>query len=147
MQRQTPYQDIIALPHHTSPVRPRKPMSDRAAQFSPFAALTGYEEAIEETGRLTSPKLELDEDEKRILNEKICWLWQHIQEKPEVSVCYFLPDKTKEGGAYVRVSGRVRRIDTCARLLIFTDQSAIRLDDIQSINGIPMDMDSMNSLY
>lgn len=105
------YGDIIDLPHHVSDTRPRMSMLDRAAQFSPFAALTGYEAVLRETGRLTDDYTELDEDARALLDEKLRWVSEHLAEGPEVSITYFQPDGRKEGGAYVRAVGKVKKFD------------------------------------
>ena len=92
------YEDIINLPHHTSTKHPRMTKSARAAQFSPFAALTGYDDAIKETGRLTDKKIELTEEEKLILNDKLLTINNNLKNNPKVIITYFEHDKTKEGG-------------------------------------------------
>lgn len=127
------YDDIINLPHHVSKTHPQMPMSDRAAQFSPFAALTGYDAAIRETGRLTDAQTELSEEDADILNEKIAVLVERISEKPHVTVTYFVPDDRKKGGAYSTISGNLRRIDEYERLLIFVDGKIIQMDTIADI--------------
>ena len=124
------YDDIIDLPHHVSATRPRMSMIERAAQFSPFAALTGYDAAIKETGRLTDRKIELSEDAHIALDRKQQILLDHINDHPEVSVTYFVPDERKAGGAYVTVTGNVKKIDDYQRLLILTDGTKIPLDEI-----------------
>ena len=127
------YDDIINLPHHVSKTHPQMPMSDRAAQFSPFAALTGYDAAIRETGRFTDAQTELSEEDADILNEKIAVLVERISEKPHVTVTYFVPDDRKKGGAYSTISGNLRRIDEYERLLIFVDGKIIQMDTIADI--------------
>ena len=97
------YDDIINLPHHVSPTRQRMSMHDRAAQFAPFAALVGYDDAVAETARLTESRPELDEQEQRIINEKLAYIAEHINEHPEVCIKYFVPDERKSGGAIVEV--------------------------------------------
>lgn len=92
------YDDIIHLPHHISKTRPQMSMMDRAAQFSPFAALTGYDAAIKETGRLTDEKIELGEETKAVLDRKQSYLSDMISVQPEITVTYFLPDERKSGG-------------------------------------------------
>ena len=99
-----PYDDIINLPHHTSASRPHMSAYDRAAQFSPFAALTGYDSAITETARLTDKRAELDEYSKAALNEKLCMIQDQTDEQPEVSITYFQPDNKKSGGAYMALN-------------------------------------------
>ena len=91
------YEDILHLPHHVSAKRRRMSNAERAAQFSPFAALTSYGEAVEETARLTQEKLELDESAKAEINDRLLWLAQHIRELPGVRVTYFVPDERKTG--------------------------------------------------
>ena len=129
------YEDIINLPHHVSKTRPQMSMLDRAAQFSPFAALTGYDAAIKETGRLTDVKQELDEDTKAALNMKQAYLMEMIDEQPEISVTFFLPDTKKAGGSYATVTGKLKRFDEYERLLILTDGKKIPMDDIADIES------------
>lgn len=124
------YDDIIDLPHHISATRPRMSMIDRAAQFSPFGALTGYDTAIKETGRLTDQRIELSEESCAALDRKQQLLLDNLADCPEVSVTYFVPDERKAGGAYVTVTGRVKKIDDCQRLLLLTDGTKIPLDEI-----------------
>lgn len=124
------YEDIIHLPHHVSSKRPPMPMSDRAAQFSPFAALTGYDDAIRETGRLTEQKIQLDEEALATLDEKFHVLQEHLDEYPEIQFTYFKPDERKVGGTYLTVSGVVKKIQEYERQLILEDGSVIPIDDI-----------------
>lgn len=129
------YEDILNLPHHVSKTRPQMSMLDRVAQFSPFAALTGYDDAIKETGRLTDEKIEMDEDRKAALDMKQAYLIEMIDEQPEISITYFLPDTKKSGGAYVTVTGNLKRFDEYERLLILTDGKKIPMDDIADIES------------
>ena len=129
------YEDIINLPHHVSKTRPQMSMLDRAAQFSPFAALTGYDAAIKETGRLTDEKIEMDEDRKTALDMKQTYLIEMLDEQPEISITYFLPDTKKSGGAYVTVTGNLKRFDEYERLLILTDGKKIPMDVIAVIDS------------
>lgn len=129
-----PYDDIINLPHHTSPTRQRMSLYDRAAQFSPFAALTGYDAAITETARLTDKKIELDEYEKADLSERLCMIQDLKDERPEVSITYFIPDKKKSGGEYITVTGRVKKIDEHGRTVVMQDATKIPIDDILEIH-------------
>lgn len=129
------YEDILDLPHHVSKTRPQMSMLDRAAQFSPFAALTGYDAAIKETGRLTDEKIEMDEDTKAALDMKQAYLIEIIDEQPEIFITYFLPDTKKSGGAYVTVTGNLKRYDEYERLLILTDGKKIPMDDIADIES------------
>lgn len=127
------YEDIIHLPHHVSIKRPQMPMSDRAAQFSPFAALTGYDDAIRETGRLTEQRVELDDEELARLDEKFRILQDHLDEQPMVRFTYFKPDERKEGGAYLTVSGVVRKIRTYERELLLQDGTIIPVDNVVAL--------------
>ncbi len=128
-----PYEDIINLPHHVSKTHPQMPMQDRAAQFSPFAALTGYDDAIDETARLTGKKIELSEEAKEILDRKLQYLGSIISDQPEISVTYFVPDEKKDGGEYVTVKGNLKRIDEYERAIILTDGERIGMDEIIDI--------------
>lgn len=127
------YDDIIHLPHHVSKTRPQMSMLERAAQFAPFAALTGYDAAIKETGRLTDERVELDENAKAALDVRQAYLLEMIDEQPEVSITYFQPDEKKPGGAYVSVTGRLKRIDEYERLMVFADGNGIPMDDVVGI--------------
>lgn len=127
------YDDIINLPHPVSKVHPPMPAANRAAQFSPFAALTGYEEAVEETARLTDERLELEEDAVCALDEKLRILQERIAEQPEASVTYFRPDARKAGGAYVTVSGRIKKIDCYEQMLVMKDGQRIPIRDVMAI--------------
>ena len=133
MSGKSPYEDIIDLPHHVSETRAPMAMRERAAQFSPFAALSGYEDAVRESARLTQEKIELGEDALSSVNEAL----RRAVESPEteVAVTYFVPDEKKPGGRYVTVSGRVRRVDTVRGLLIFSGGETIALGEILSIDG------------
>lgn len=135
MERNTDhrYDDIINLLHHVSAVHPRMATADRAAQFSPFAALTGYGDAIKETGRLTDRRIELDEDAKELLDEKIKTIQERIASRPEASITYFCPDGKKEGGFYTTVTGRVKKIDGYAGMVIMEDGTKIGVRDIVEI--------------
>lgn len=142
MAEKFPYDDIINLPHHELTTRQRMPRINRAASFAPFAALTGYDDAVRETARLTSERIELDEGTKEILNNKLRIALDKAGEQPEISITYFLPDKKKSGGAYVTVKAVIKRIDEYERLVIFTDKSSIPIDDIYEMEG-----DIYNNLY
>ena len=130
-----PYADIIDLPHHVSKDRPHLSMHQRAAQFSPFAALVGYDEVIEETRRQTDLKRELDETEKAELDRKLSVIAAHLTEKPIVVIEYFVPDKTKAGGEYVFKSGTVVKILQVQKKLVLGDGTEIRIEDIADISG------------
>lgn len=126
------YDDIIDLPRPKSAHEPM-PMSDRAAQFSPFAALTGYEDAIDETARLTDARVELGESAVEELERALAVLAARISERPEITVTYFVPDGRKSGGAYVTRTGSLKRIDEAERELVFVDGTRIAVGDIVSI--------------
>lgn len=130
-----PYEDIISLPHHVSTKRPPMSMQDRAAQFSPFAALTGYEDAIQETGRQTEGKIEVDEEALSSLNMKFQFLIDRMEDMPEVTLTYFKPDERKADGVYVEVTGSVKKIDDFGRLIVMRNGTKIPMDDILSIEG------------
>ena len=127
------YDDIIHLPHHVSRIHPQMSMEDRAAQFSPFAALTGYEAAVKETARLTDDREELDEDEKTRLNAQLQKISARLQEQPEVMVTYFAPDERKTGGARQTYRGRLRKIDRNRKMLIIVDQTEMPKENLQNI--------------
>lgn len=129
------YDDIIRLPHPVSSTRPQMPMQDRAAQFSPFAALTGYGDAIREIGRLTSERAELDEEERELLDRKQQYLLEHLAEHPALTVTYFVPDEKKDGGAYLSKSGTLKKIDEIGRWMLFADGTKISLDEITGIES------------
>ena len=124
------YDEIINLPHHISPTRQRMSMHDRAAQFAPFAALVGYDDAVAETARLTENRPELDEQEQQAINERLAYIADHIHEQPEVRIKYFVPDEHKSGGAIVEVSGKTYRISNTDATIVMTDGCKIRLSDI-----------------
>ena len=129
-----PYDDMLNLPHPTSRRHPRMSRSDRAAQFAPFAALSGHGAAIAETARLTEQRVELDEDVKAALDFKQQMLMDQIGEHPDVVVTWFQPDGKKEGGRYVTMTGRLKRIDEVERVLVMEDRTTVPLDDIISID-------------
>lgn len=129
------YSDIINLPHHVSPTREQMPMSDRAAQFSPFAALTGYDCAIKETGRLTGKKIKLDEEVLASLNVKIQTLLGRLKEQPEVTVTYFKADEKKDGGSYLTITGIIKKVDDIERVILMKNGFKIPMDDVFNIES------------
>ena len=131
----TNYDDIINLPHHVSTTHPRMSQRDRAAQFSPFAALTGYDSEIKETARLTDEKLELDDYRTALIDSQLQILIDNVTERPTISITFFKPDSRKNGGAYVTVSGNFRRIDESNRTVVLTDGTTISVEDIYAIEG------------
>lgn len=127
------YDDMLEMEHPTSTRHPRMPEMDRAAQFAPFAALTGYDRIIVETGRLTDERKDLDETRLYDLNSAVNELMSGIHEKPSVELTRFVPDRLKDGGEYVKVSGSLREIDPVNRVLVMSDHTRISLDDIFEI--------------
>lgn len=134
LKKTTKYEDILHLPHHVSSVHPQMSIYDRAAQFSPFAALTGHDAAIKETARLTEQRVELDENEKAIINEALQKITKEIKNYPAVSLTYFQPDTKKEGGTYVRMDGNVKKIDLYNRCITLEDGHIIPIDEIFEIS-------------
>ena len=130
-----PYDDIINLPHHTSRTRPHMSAYDRAAQFSPFAALTGHDAAISETARLTDTRVEMDEYSKADLNQRLCIIQDQMDEQPKVSITYFQPDKKKSGGAYITAAGCVKKIEEYEHAVVMQDDTRIPIEDIFAIEG------------
>lgn len=129
------YADIIDLPHHQSNTRPKMSNYDRAAQFSPFAALTGHAESIKETARLTDEYSEQSEEMKAIMNEKILFLMEQLENHPEITITFFKPDEKKQGGAYITITGLVKKIKTYERQIQMTTGDLIPIDMIFGIDG------------
>ena len=129
------YADIIDLPHHQSEKRQKMSNYDRAAQFSPFAALTGHADSIKETARLTDEYSELSEEMKAIMNEKILFLMEQLENQPEITITFFKPDEKKQGGAYITITGVVKKIKTYERQIQMTTGDLIPIDMIFDING------------
>lgn len=134
-----PYDDILHLPHHVSGVRPQQPMEKRAAQFSPFAALTGYDDAVEETARFTETKAELEEDAKAAVNAVLISLSKNTKTHPSVRIEYFAPDSRKSGGSYIQTEAVLKKIDIYNRVLYLESGTAVPFDDISLIElGSPV---------
>lgn len=129
------YDDIINLPHPSSTNHPHMTIQDRAAQFAPFAALTGHNAAIRETARLTDRRVELDSDCKAVLDEKLQVLHEEIERHPGISVTYFQPDEKKSGGAYVTTTGIVKKIDIYEHAIVMTDGLKISMDEIIELDS------------
>ena len=129
------YDDIISMEHHKSKKHPPMSLYARSAQFAPFAALTGYEDAVRETAREVGDRIEIDDELKNILDGKIQILIEQIKKKPEVIFTYFVPDLTKEGGAYISVMGIVKKIDTYNQKIILEDKTEIPINEIIDISG------------
>ena len=127
------YDDIINLPHHESKKHPRMSLEARSAQFAPFAALTGYDEAIRETERQTDKRIEINEELKNFLNEKLQLIKKEIDTKPKIIVTYFVPDSKKEGGKYITVTGNVIKIDEYKKKMILENNIEIPIAEIIDI--------------
>ena len=135
MNNTNKYDDIINLPHHVSPTRQKMSMIDRAAQFSPFAALTGHNAAINETARLTENQIDLDENTKAVLNEKLQMISEHLASEPVITFTFFEPDSQKSGGSYTSKTGAVKKIDEYSLEVVMTDNSRIKIDRINNIES------------
>ena len=129
------YDDIINLPRHVSKKHPPMSAIDRAAQFSPFAALTGFDATIKETGRLTDDRIELDEYMKDNLSHRLQIIEERFEEHPEISIIYFQPDAKKSGGAYLTAIGSVKKINSYEGIVAMTDGTMIPIDEIIDIDG------------
>ena len=127
------YDDIINLPHYEPKTHPRMSMYARAAQFAPFAALTGYEDSVRETARLTDDRLDLDDEVKAILDAKLQEIQENISNKPQVTITYFVADTRKDGGKYVTVTGNIKKIDEYKQVLVLEDQNEIPINDVIEI--------------
>lgn len=136
MKQRNEYDDIIDLPHHVSTKRPQMPLGDRAAQFSPFSALSGYDDAVREAGRHTDSKKDLGEEEKEKPDKKLQYLSEKSDEHPSLTVTCFIRDAKKPGGAYAEKSGILKNINECERYLLLTDGTRIPLDDIKDIESV-----------
>lgn len=131
----SPYADIIHLPHHVSQNHPQMPMLDRAAQFAPFAALTGYDDSIAEAGRLTTERRELSEQEQNELNRRFDFLISRLKSSSEVDIVHFIPDERKSGGEYQSVTGSIKTISLPERMITLNSGQVIHFDDILDITG------------
>ena len=130
------YRDMIDLPYPGESKHTRMPVRDRAAQFAPFAALTGFGAVLKETERITEKRIELDEYEKEKLDEKIRLILEEKEIHPEITVTFFVPDEKKDGGAYVTVSGHIKRVDEAEHLLILEEGDKIPMEDIYEISRV-----------
>ena len=129
------YDDIINLPHFESKKHPRMSLEARSAQFAPFAALTGYEDAVKETARLTDKKIEIEDGLKQILNNKLQCILENNDINPEVIFTYFIADKRKSGGKYIEKEGNIKKIDNINGYVILKDKTKIIIDDIINITS------------
>ena len=134
------YDAILHLPHHVSKKHPPMPMADRAAQFAPCAALTGYDAAIRENARLTQERIAPAEAELAALDRRFRLLQEHLEEQPEVRLTRFRPDERKPGGVYETVSGIVKQIDLIARRIRLLDGTDIPMDDVLTLDGALFDV-------
>lgn len=130
-----PYEDIVNLPRHISKVHPQATMADRAARFSPFAAISGYEDMVKEAARVTEERIDITDATKELLNEKLNMIIEFLDEEPEVTITYFEPDKKKDGGAYISITGTVKRIDEYERIVLMSDDKKIKIDEIYAIES------------
>ena len=128
------YDDILELPHPVSSRHAPMSLTDRGAQFSPFAALTGFGAAIDETGRLTDVRIEISEEERERLNRKLVYLHQLQPSCPEITATYFRPDEKKEGGAYICVTGKLQKIDRLSQRILLDDGRQIPMEDLVEID-------------
>lgn len=133
----TGYDDMVALPHPKSDRRLPMPMRNRAAQFAPFAALTGYDEAVQEAGRCTEGRIELSEDAAEELNRRLCWVRDHMDEAPQITVTWFVPDARKAGGAYRTVTDRAAAWKAHRRVLLLQSGIEISVCDISGLTVQP----------
>lgn len=124
------YDDIIGLPHHVSRTRPQMSLRMRAAQFAPFAALSGHNEVIDEAARLTIARIELTEDEAKIISDNLADAILHISERPKVKISYFVPDMLKAGGSYMTKESRLFKFDEFGRIIILSDKTVVHIDSI-----------------
>jgi hypothetical protein len=129
------YDDIIGLPHHVSATRPQMSRANRAAQFSPFAALTGYDAAVMETARLTERKTELSEEAIAELDMKLNMLADMIDSQPQITVTHFVPDTKKDGGSYIATTGTIKRIDGYERVVVMASGEKIEISNILNIDS------------
>nr|WP_297933961.1 hypothetical protein [uncultured Blautia sp.] len=129
-----PYEDMLELPHPVSKMHPQMPRRDRAAQFAPFAALTGYEEAVREAARITEEKMILDEDSKVQLDWKLRCLQEKVKEQPIIIVTYFMKDERKKGGKYVTVTGVLKKIDSYTHQFVLENGEEIPVEDVVSLD-------------
>lgn len=129
------YEDIIDIPHHTSSKHPRMTIEARSAQFAPFSALTGYNEAVKETARVTEEKIEIDDGLKIVINNKLQIINNNIKDNPKVSITYFIKDKNKEGGEYITIIGTIKKLDSIKELVILEDKTIIPIKDIINITS------------
>ncbi|MBQ8983055.1 MAG: hypothetical protein IJ079_05640 [Lachnospiraceae bacterium] len=138
------YDDIIHLPHHVSSKRPHMSLADRAAQFSPFAALTGFEEAVNETARLTEQCIELEDEQIETINRILIYISRHLKEHPEATITFFQPDTKKAGGSYNTITGIVKAIDQSKQIIHLEGDQSLFFHQILNIDSpiLPSDREA-----
>ena len=129
------YDDIINLPNHISLKHPRMSIEARSAQFAPFAALTGYNDAVKETERLTDKRIEIDDNLKQILNNKLNYILENIDKKTLIIITYFIPDNKKEGSKYIEKTGIIKKVDIINQYIYLYDKTKIPIKEIINITG------------
>lgn len=134
LEKSDKYNDIINLPHHVSEKHARMTIEERSAQFAPFSALTGYNDVIKETARETNNRIEINEEQKTILNKKLLLVKEKIQNKPKITVTYFIPDVKKDGGKYIEVTENVVKIDEYDRKIILGNGEKVPIEEIIEIS-------------
>lgn len=135
MAERFPYEDIINIPRHISKTHPEASMADRSARFSPFAAISGYEDMVREAARVTEERIEITDAVKEQLNEKLNMIAEFLSDEPEITITHFVPDKKKSGGAYVSITGVVKRIDELKRIVVMKNNKKIKIDDISALDS------------
>lgn len=135
MDNEHKYDDIINLEHHVSKVHKQMSLENRSAQFAPFAALTGYEDEVKETERITEERIEIDEEARNILDAKINLIQNKIKEHPKITIIYFIPDNKKKGGKYQSITENIKKIDTYNKFIILDNDIKISIDEIIDISG------------
>lgn len=138
------YEDIINLPHYEPKNHPRMSNYNRAAQFAPFAALTGYEEQVKEAARLTDKKVEIDEGLRNLINSKLQIIDRNIKSRPEVTITYFVKDKKKNGGCYITTTDNVKKVDSIEKIIVLSDNTKIAMKDILTITGEILKSDKLD---
>lgn len=130
LEKSDKYNDIINLPHHVSEKHVRMTIEERSAQFAPFSALTGYDDVIKETARETNSRIEINEEQKTILNKKLLLIKEKIHNRPKITVTYFIPDVKKDGGKYIEVTENVVKIDEYDRKIILENGEEVQIEEI-----------------
>lgn len=129
------YDNIINKPHHVSKNRPQMTLLDRAAQFAPFAALTGYDDMVKETARTVDQRRDLSDEQMEVLNLRIKYITDHLKDEPIVTITYFVPDSKKTGGKYCTKEGIIKKVEEYNKIFVFTDGTIVPLPDVWSIES------------